>query len=101
MIKPVIKTGGLVNFKEHIIFENEKNMAFKGIEEFKRIIYKKYKYIATSNLYRKIINYQVKNFGKSLNNEIDLPTHEEKIRLNALANKRRYGRLKGWKCDEK
>lgn len=100
MNRPVIKTGVLDEFKENIIFENEKNRAFKSSEEFKEIVNEKYKYAASSNLYRRIINYQIKKFGNSLNSEVYYPTHEDKIKSNDNANKRRYARLKGWKRDE-
>lgn len=101
MNRPVIKTGVLDEFKENIIFENEKNRAFKNNNEFKESINKKYKYTPSSNLYRKIINYQIKKFGKSLDSEVCIPTHEEKIKSNSRANQRRYNRLKGWQCDKK
>ena len=95
MNKPVMKAGVLDEFKENIIFENEKNVGFKSVTEFKENVYKKYKYAASSNLYRKIVNYQVKTFGKNLDGEFILSTHEEKIKSNSRANQRRYARLRG------
>lgn len=61
-----ILKGGLVDFKEKIIFEEYKDKAFENSSSFKKEIKDKYNYIASSDLYTRIINYQIKKYGGSL-----------------------------------
>ena len=58
--------GGLVDFKEKIIFEEYKDKAFENSSAFKKEIKDKYNYIASSDLYTRIINYQIKKYGRSI-----------------------------------
>lgn len=94
-MKPLEKSGGLVDFKEKIIFENEKDSPFKSIKEFRAKIFQKYKYTTSSNLYREIINYQILKYGRSLVNDVIFMTKEDRIRLCDNNKKRRYMRRKG------
>lgn len=68
-MKPLEKSGGLVDFKENIIFEKEKDLALESSSKFYERIKKIYKYTdirRLSLLYRKIINYQVKKYGSAI-----------------------------------
>lgn len=68
-MKPLEKSGGLVDFKENIIFEKEKDLALESSSKFYERIKKIYKYTdrkRLSILYRKIVNYQVKAYGSTI-----------------------------------
>ncbi len=95
--------GGLVDFKESIIFENEKDLPVINTDEFKLKCLKKYKYkCKTSDLPRKIINYQVKTYGKTLTlDDWSGKTKEDMKRVNHVRNMARYSKLEGRKSDEK
>lgn len=93
-MKPLTKSGGLVDFKENIIFQNFKDTAFSSINQFKYLVYKKYHYIAGSDLYRKVVNYQVDTYGTSLNRKDKKFTSEHCNMLANLARNRKYNRRK-------
>lgn len=65
-MKPLTKSGGLVDFKENLIFETYKNRSLQNAGKFKKEIEKKYGLKPSFNLYKKIINYQIKTYGYSL-----------------------------------
>ena len=56
------------NFKINVVFEIEKERAFKNTENFKEKCKDKYSLNdkECTEIYRKIINHQVKNYGGSL-----------------------------------
>lgn len=100
-MKPLTSSGGLVDFKENYIFELEKNVPQMGISKFAIKCRDKYGYKeSVSNLYRKVVNYQVKTYGKTLEHIIEMPDKEECHRRGCYMNKVKYMRLKGRKSDE-
>lgn len=100
-MKPLTKSEGLVDFKENYIFEIEKNMPQNGIKKFYIKLREKYNYKENvSDLYRRIINYQIETFGKTLEEMIEIPDREECYKRNRYMNKVKYLRLKGRKEDE-
>lgn len=62
--------GDLVDFKERMIFEKEKDLAIESSEKFYKKLRDKYKYNhdrqRLSALYRKITNYQIKKYGATV-----------------------------------
>lgn len=76
-MKPLEKSGGLVDFKENIIFENEKDTAFASVKQFRYKVYKEYKYRATSSLYRKVVNYQIETYGRTLHERVEGLTKQQ------------------------
>lgn len=67
-MKPLNNSGGLVDFKENVIFEKEKDTAFRSSEYFYNSMKAKYDLTneQCSELYRKIVRYQVKKYGSNL-----------------------------------
>ena len=61
-----VLNGGLVDFKEHIIFEKYKDEEMGNSKLFKEKCEKELGYKPSSALYRQIINYQIKTYGSSL-----------------------------------
>lgn len=61
-------SGGLVDFKENVIFEKEKETSFRSSEYFKNKMKDKYKLSdeQVSKLYIRIVKYQVKKYGSNL-----------------------------------
>lgn len=55
-----------MEFKEQTIFEFEKDNSFTGSREFKRKIKDKYGLLPSSELYRRITNYQIRKYGEPL-----------------------------------
>lgn len=94
--------GGMVDFKNNLIFESEKNNPIKNASEFKTRVYKKYNYKgSTWGIYRNIINYQIKTFGAVLDKYVVMYNQEEKSKFNRDYNRRKYNKRKGRKSDEK
>lgn len=77
-MKPLTNIGGLVDFKENLIFEEYKNKVIPNANKFKQLIYKKYNIVISNDLHKKICNYQIKKYGSTLY-FIDV-THKEYIR---------------------
>ena len=68
-------------FIERILFEKEKHTPFKNIRWFYDLLHKKYNYKGYhTDLYRRIINFQIKFYGYSLGN-IDSYTEDDRMRL--------------------
>lgn len=69
-MKPLEKSGGLVDFKENLIFQREKDLAIESSDKFYKKLRDVYAYEndrkILSNLYRKIVNYQIKKYGAML-----------------------------------
>lgn len=94
-MKPLTKGGGLVDFKENIIFEEYKGKAFASVNHFKYVVYRKYKHVASSALYRKVVNYQIKTYGTALNYKNPRYSSEGgKIMANQARNRKYYKRRK-------
>ena len=53
-------------FKEDTIYELEKNNPISSSKWFKKDIKDKYGIVPSGDLYRRIVNYQIKNYGKSV-----------------------------------
>lgn len=64
-MKPLNNSGDLV---EELIFNAYKDKDVISAKHFKGVIKKDFDYKASSDLYRKIINYQVKKYGVTLTN---------------------------------
>lgn len=83
---------GLVDsFKEQVIFEKEKDLALGSSELFYRKLKYEYKLknrpIAFSNLYRKIINYQIDKYGTTISDsDCDYGKHTKEERLKISRN---------------
>lgn len=57
-----------MDFKEQAIYEFEKDSSFSGAKEFKFKIKQKYGFEPSSDLYRRITNYQIRKYGEPLSN---------------------------------
>lgn len=55
--------GGLVDFKENLIFEEYKDQPLRGARRFKADMLAKYKIQISSDLYSRLINYQISKYG--------------------------------------
>lgn len=66
MNRPVLKTGGLVDFKQNLIFEEYKDRAIHNRNELNKEVIKKFGCEVSSELYRKITNYQIKKYDGML-----------------------------------
>ena len=75
-------------FIENIIFENEKDNAFGNSNYFYKKLNVRYNIRATakdySELYKRIINYQIKKYGRSLNPRERMYTLEDGIKAQQL-----------------
>ena len=65
-MKPLDNSGDLVDFKERMIFEREKDFYEVNCKSFIYKMWYKYKVVVSPALYRKIINYQIEKYGQSL-----------------------------------
>lgn len=54
-------------FKQGVVFELEKDNNFYNSQSFKKVIEKKYGFTPETKLYLDIVNYQVANYGTTLN----------------------------------
>ena len=77
-----------IEFIEKVIFEKEKHTPFKNISKFYDLLHKKYKLKGYhTDLYRKIVNFQIEFYGHSLNNISDYTSYDHM--LLATRNKQR------------
>lgn len=76
---------------EQLIYEAYKDKYIRSSEAFKQLIKKNYGYEVTSDLYRKIINYQVEKYGISLSN---LGTREYDKYFSQRESNRRFWKRK-------
>ncbi len=82
-----------------VVFELEKDVPFEGTREFKWKIYRKYGFIPDGDLYRKIINYQIENYGRTFNGYKgrdfvkNFGSKSKKRRLLVKENNRKYYNL--------
>lgn len=65
-MKPLTNSGGLVEFKENIIFEKYKDKEIGSNKLFKINCKKEHGFEPSNDLFRKIVNYQVKTYGRTL-----------------------------------
>ena len=65
-------------FIEEIIFQRNKDKRFRNAEEFKGTILKNFKNVDVSKIYVKIVNYQIKKYGQTLNGFDDYTTQKQK-----------------------
>lgn len=65
-MKPLNKSGGLVDKKEKLIFEAYKNKVIKSADVLRKEIKDNYGFEPSSDLYREILNYQIKKYGSAL-----------------------------------
>ena len=71
---------------DDLIFEAYKDKVLKNSNEFKKTIRLNYGLIPSSDLYRRIINYQVKRYGKQL--DISLRDYVEHFELKSNKQRR-------------
>ena len=64
-MKPLTNSGGLVDFKEKLIFEEYKDKEITSASGLKKDIKDKYGFIP-KDIYVKIHNYQIKKYGRVL-----------------------------------
>lgn len=83
-------------FIERMIFEREKDKPFRNIGTFYKYLLKEYKINnIDSDLYKRIMNYQIDTYGHSLNydDKYELWKSEEDIeRIRKNENVRKYNR---------
>ena len=83
-------------FKEDLIFSIYKDKALRGARTFKSMIKEKYKVDASSDLYAKLVNYQLNVYGKYLTpNDMDYikdfrHKNNRKRRINSESSSERY-----------
>lgn len=65
-MKPLKNSGGLVDKREKLLFEAYKNKVIKNAEVLRKQIKEDYGFEPSSDLYREILNYQVKKYGCAL-----------------------------------
>ena len=85
------------DFIERMIYECEKDNPFKNIKTFYKTIYDKYKIKPSSELYKKIMNYQIDIYGNSLNydsKEKSYRNNDDMRKITIRSNARRYSRKK-------
>ena len=83
-------------FIEKIIFENEKHTPFKNISKFYDLLHRKYKLKGYhTDLYRRIINFQIDFYGHSLNNISDYNTHDRMVLATRSRHRKYYRRNRG------
>lgn len=82
------------DFKQRVleeqIFDELKDTSIKSSEYFRR----KYEGadINYSRIYRRIVNYQIKEYGSSLNNYVPKKTRDELLKEHQKARARKYER---------
>ena len=94
-MKPLTNSGGLVDFKENIVFEEYKEKAFKRAKDFRDEVKKHYGFTPSSDLYTKIINYQINKYGDTLIGGYEI---EE---INNFGDKKRTTRLRRIESNER
>lgn len=75
---------------EEMLFNNIKDEELVSAENF-RSLYRN-REINYTRLYRRITNYQIKKYGKSLSTRCEWMTCEERNKLSLLNNQRNYYR---------
>ena len=65
-------------FLEEFIFQKNKDKGFRNAEEFKGTILRGFKNVDVSKIYIKIVNYQVKKYGQTLNGFDDYTTQKQR-----------------------
>lgn len=72
-------------FKEEVVFEIEKDKPFNGVREFTYLVVRKYGFKPSSDLYRRVVNYQIEKYGTTANypNWIDRRTFRSRSRRRA------------------
>ena len=98
-MQPLDYSGDLVDFKLRMIFEREKDLAIESSDKFYKKLRDIYKYngdrINLSNLYRKIINYQIKKYGTTISDSdcnYGIVTREEKRKIRRNKQAMHYNR---------
>lgn len=86
------------NFIENIIFAKEKDKVLGGSKKFRKHILETYDLeVNVSDIYKRIINYQIEKYGEVLNDTVHIVTKTEKLNNNRRAIQRKYERLKIYK----
>lgn len=85
---------------EQLIFEAYKDKNIKGAGYFKKLIQANYGFKVSSDLYTKIINYQVKTYGITLN-YCDRGSYDKYFYLKSFKNRRKQRELVDRKYYEK
>lgn len=83
------------DFKLNFFFMIHKDKPLPNRDEFRRTFTKKYgKFQYLEELIRMIEKYQFKKYGATLNNFVEVRTHEERRYLQTKANARKWARLR-------
>lgn len=69
-------------FEENFVFEKYKDTSFRSCKHFKKEVMQ-YRNIDTREVYTKIVNYQIKNYGEALTLSDDPHIPIEKLNFNA------------------
>lgn len=82
-----------MEFKEQFIFEEEKDTPVESASKFKKKITKKYgREINVRDIYIKVINYQVKTYGTTLDDSLTYYTKEEHRKISQNNWKERHSK---------
>lgn len=83
------------SFIENIIFAKEKDKVLGGSKKFRKHISETYNLeVNVSDIYSRIINYQIEKYGEVLSDTVQIVTKTEKLSNNRKASQRKYERLK-------
>ena len=78
---------------EELLFHQYKDQPLTSAKKFKNDITKNFEYVNCSDLYRRIVNYQIEKYGCALNvRTYEENRREECIRASIQAKQRRYSR---------
>lgn len=78
--------------KEKLLFEMYKDTSKLLDVKFREKLRKKVKDVNVSDLYAKIIKYQNKKYGETLDNHVEMLFYEDKLHLCSNATQRKYMR---------
>ena len=84
--------------KLELVFNIYKDEIIKN-KEFRRMIKEKYGFsdIVISDIIARIVNYQIKKYGKRKSNDVEIYTREELLRKSLNARTRKGERIHHWK----
>lgn len=74
---------------EKLIFEAFKDKYIRNAEAFRQYIKKEYNYEVSTDLYKKIVNYQVKKYGETLSNRVQREYNKYFYQKDSLQRARR------------
>lgn len=81
-------------FEENYVFEKYKDTTLKGSGYFRKEV-EKYKNINVSDVYAKIINYQIKTYGETLSENRDVFQDKKRVNHNAYVRNKARRKTRG------